>query len=98
MRLLQLLFPVLRVGGGTYQPSGSLADFDGEDPQGVWTLSIRDVFAADGGTLDSWSLALCVASCIGPDIPTMPFAQSLEDAYLPNTDKVAAALRELAQY
>lgn len=39
-----------------------------------------------------------ISRLCGPDIPTMPFAQSLEDAYLPNTDKVAAALRELAQY
>ena len=39
-----------------------------------------------------------ISRLCGPDIPTMPFAQCLEDAYLPNTDKVAAALRELAQY
>jgi 2-oxoisovalerate dehydrogenase E1 component beta subunit len=34
----------------------------------------------------------------GPDIPTMPFAQSLEDAYLPNTEKIADGLRRLAAY
>jgi 2-oxoisovalerate dehydrogenase E1 component beta subunit len=34
----------------------------------------------------------------GPDVPTMPFAQSLEDAYMPNTEKVAEALRKLAAY
>ena len=34
----------------------------------------------------------------GPDIPTMPFATPLEDAYLPNTEKIAAALRKLAAY
>ena len=39
-----------------------------------------------------------ISRLCGPDIPTMPFAQSLEDAYLPNTDKVASALRQLAQY
>ena len=39
-----------------------------------------------------------ISRLCGPDIPTMPFAQSLEEAYLPNTDKVASALRELAQY
>ena len=32
----------------------------------------------------------------GPDVPTMPFAQPLEDAYMPNTEKVAEALRKLA--
>ena len=39
-----------------------------------------------------------ISRLCGPDIPTMPFAQSLEKAYLPNTDKVASALRELTQY
>jgi 2-oxoisovalerate dehydrogenase E1 component beta subunit len=34
----------------------------------------------------------------GPDVPTMPFAQSLEDAYMPNTEKVAQALRQLAAF
>ena len=34
----------------------------------------------------------------GPDVPTMPFAQTLEDAYMPNTEKIAAALRRLAAF
>jgi len=34
----------------------------------------------------------------GPDIPTMPFAPTLEDVYMPNTEKIAAALRKLAAY
>ena len=34
----------------------------------------------------------------GPDVPTMPFAQSLEDAYMPNTEKIAEALRKQAAY
>jgi 2-oxoisovalerate dehydrogenase E1 component beta subunit len=34
----------------------------------------------------------------GPDVPTMPFAQTLEDAYMPSTEKIAAALRQLAAY
>ncbi len=34
----------------------------------------------------------------GPDVPTMPFAQTLEDAYIPDTAKIAAALRRLAAY
>jgi 2-oxoisovalerate dehydrogenase E1 component beta subunit len=34
----------------------------------------------------------------GPDVPTMPFAQTLEDAYMPSTEKVAEALRKLAAY
>ena len=34
----------------------------------------------------------------GPDVPTMPFAQTLEDAYIPGTEKIFAALRKLAAY
>ena len=34
----------------------------------------------------------------GPDIPTMPFAPPLEEAYLPNAEKIADALRRLAAY
>ena len=34
----------------------------------------------------------------GPDVPTMPFAQTLEDAYMPNANKIAQALRQLAAY
>ena len=34
----------------------------------------------------------------GPDIPTMPFAPTLEDAYMPNTESIAAGVRRLAAY
>ena len=34
----------------------------------------------------------------GPDVPTMPFAQSLEDAYMPGTERIAEALRKQSAY
>jgi 2-oxoisovalerate dehydrogenase E1 component beta subunit len=34
----------------------------------------------------------------GPDVPAMPFAKPLEDAFLPNPARIAAALRDLAAY
>jgi 2-oxoisovalerate dehydrogenase E1 component subunit beta len=34
----------------------------------------------------------------GPDIPTMPYAPSLEHFYMPDPEKIAAAMRELAAY
>ena len=34
----------------------------------------------------------------GPDIPTMPYAPPLEHFYMPDAEKIAAALRELAAY
>jgi len=34
----------------------------------------------------------------GPDVPAMPFAKALEDAYLPNADTVLRKIRELARF
>ncbi len=45
--------------GGLYQPEGSLASFNGEDPSGIWTLTIFDVFDEDGGALTNWALDIC---------------------------------------
>jgi 2-oxoisovalerate dehydrogenase E1 component beta subunit len=39
-----------------------------------------------------------VTRLCGPDVPTMPFAQTLEDEYMPNTDKITQALRKQAAY
>jgi 2-oxoisovalerate dehydrogenase E1 component beta subunit len=39
-----------------------------------------------------------IARICGPDVPTMPFAQTLEDAYMPTGDKIADGLRKLAAY
>lgn len=42
--------------GGTYQPFAALSAFNGEDPSGVWTLTVYDQVGADVGTLTAWSL------------------------------------------
>lgn len=42
----------------TYSPSSLLSAFNGEDPNGVWTLTISDNAPGDTGTLNSWSLKL----------------------------------------
>ena len=39
-----------------------------------------------------------ISRLCGPDVPTMPFAETLENAYMPNTEKVSQALRNLAAY
>ncbi|MDT0556477.1 proprotein convertase P-domain-containing protein [Patiriisocius hiemis] len=44
---------------GSFQPEGSLSDFDGLSSAGDWTLSITDDANADGGQLQDWSLQLC---------------------------------------
>jgi 2-oxoisovalerate dehydrogenase E1 component beta subunit len=39
-----------------------------------------------------------ISRLCGPDVPTMPFAETLENAYMPSTEKVSEALRKLAAY
>lgn len=41
---------------GSFQPQEALKAFEGEDPNGIWTLEITDNFFLDQGTLNSWSL------------------------------------------
>ena len=48
-------------------PEEGLAAFIGEDPNGVWTLTISDDLAGDGGTLNSLALELKTAQCAPPD-------------------------------
>lgn len=44
---------------GTYTPqSALLSDFDGENANGTWTLTIRDQFGGDIGTLNLWQLLI----------------------------------------
>jgi subtilisin-like proprotein convertase family protein len=47
-------------------PEEALGAFYGENPNGVWTLTISDDLAGDGGTLSSWSLDLTTLA--GPPI------------------------------
>ncbi|WP_445721241.1 reprolysin-like metallopeptidase, partial [Flavobacterium sp.] len=49
-------------GGATLQTvaSGeSFSVFNGQDPQGTWTLRVYDQFTGDNGTLNSWSIEIC---------------------------------------
>jgi len=47
---------------GSYSPEEALSDFDGEDPNGVWTLSVTDSVLGGEGTLDAWSMEFGFAS------------------------------------
>ena len=51
--------PCPYVGGLTYQPIGSLADFNDENANGTWTLTITDNSNPSSGTLTSWDLEVC---------------------------------------
>jgi subtilisin-like proprotein convertase family protein len=50
-------------------PEEPLATFDGEDPNGTWTLTISDDQAVDIGELRSWGLDLAAAACPPPPEP-----------------------------
>jgi uncharacterized repeat protein (TIGR01451 family) len=39
-------------------PEEAMAAFNGEDPNGTWTLTVSDDLAGDGGSIDSWSLGI----------------------------------------
>ncbi len=41
-----------------FRPEGLLADFEGEDANGTWTLEVSDDAFLDDGILDDWSLIL----------------------------------------
>lgn len=48
-------------------PEEAMAAFDGENPNGTWTLRISDDNAGDGGNLDGWGLQVRTTSCARPD-------------------------------
>jgi len=44
------------VAAPTLVPEGALSIFNGEDPNGIWTLTVTDDANGDAGTLSGWSL------------------------------------------
>ncbi|HRG21825.1 MAG TPA: S8 family serine peptidase [Saprospiraceae bacterium] len=65
-------FPCPPTNNGTYQSFQPLTAFDGEDPNGTWTLIVQDLFNLDGGTINAWTL----------EIPT----QATSPVYYADTD------------
>ncbi len=58
--------------GNTYQPKGSLSDFNGENSTGNWKLSIIDNYNEDGGQFLEWSIELCQLSNATGPTPNAP--------------------------
>jgi subtilisin-like proprotein convertase family protein len=66
--------PCPPVGGGSYNAVTVLSAFDGENMNGVWTLTITDAANQDGGSLTGWGLDICftpTTPCTNPDVPTL---------------------------
>jgi hypothetical protein len=51
---------------GTFKPANPLAAFTGQNGNGVWTLSVTDVFPADVGNVRAFSLTFRTFTCSGP--------------------------------
>ncbi len=52
---------------GIVRPLGSFGAFSGESSFGEWVLTIEDTAPADGGSLNGFSLELCVEGALRPD-------------------------------
>ncbi len=46
-------------------PEEPLGAFIGEDPNGIWTMTVADQTGASGGGLESWSMALASTGTLG---------------------------------
>ena len=63
---------------GTYRSFEPLSLFNGEDPGGVWTLTITDNAGQDIGTLQNWSIIPCEAGATLP-VELSAFSARTED-------------------
>lgn len=43
---------------GTWTPNSPLSAFDGQNPNGTWTLSVQDFFSSDTGSLRAFSIII----------------------------------------
>lgn len=43
---------------GTWAPNAALSAFDGEDPNGAWTLRVQDFFSSDTGNIRAFSVII----------------------------------------
>lgn len=61
----------------TLVPEEAFGAFYGEDPNGIWTLTVSDDLAANGGSLDSWTLHLYTCSNTPTCLPPTGLVASL---------------------
>lgn len=52
---------------GTFIPEGDLSSIYGEGSEGDWVLTVIDTFAADGGTIEEFTVNLCIQSALSID-------------------------------
>ncbi len=66
-------FPCPPINNGTYKSLSPLSAFDGENPNGIWTLTVIDVYE-DAGILNAWSIEF-------PSAPLTFYADLDGDSY-----------------
>ncbi|QQS29555.1 MAG: proprotein convertase P-domain-containing protein [Sphingobacteriales bacterium] len=86
-------YPCPPTGGGTYQPQGSLADFDGQSANGTWVLTINDVYPEDGGSLATWGVEVCSAATPPTAYQVVQLKAFLEGPYNTTTGVMSTDLR-----
>ncbi|MCM4173598.1 T9SS C-terminal target domain-containing protein [Arenibacter sp. TNZ] len=52
---------------GTVRPLGTLGAFNGESTYGDWILEVKDIAASDGGSINAFSLDICVEGTFRAD-------------------------------
>lgn len=71
--------------GLMYQPQGNLTTLNGAASQGIWTLQVSDAFNQDGGSLNAWSLNICIASACTPIVPIIAGTYSSSNTLVEGT-------------
>ena len=54
---------------GSFTPSNPLSAFNGQDPNGTWTLNVSDIQMSDVGSIRAYSLVIVGKTCCG-GLPT----------------------------
>ena len=60
---------------GTFASNNALSTFNGQSANGTWSLQVQDAYtAADGGSLNSWSITVCTSGAVPTNTPALPTA------------------------
>ena len=63
-------------------PNNPLSAFDGEDPNGNWTMNMSDNAAGDTGTVDAWNLSFTLGPIVANEpVAELPEGFSVSSAY-----------------
>lgn len=86
-------YPCPPVDAGTYKPQGLLSDFDGQNANGTWTLTVSDSYDQDGGALQTWGIEVCSAATPPTAFQVVQIKAFLEGPYNTGTGVMSTSLR-----